>query len=163
MSNSLWPHGLQHARLPCSFIISQSLLKLTSIESKMPSNHLILFGPLFLLPSVFPSIRVFSSELAFLIRWPKYWSFNFNISPSNKYSGLISFRIDWFDLLAVQETLKRLLQHHSLKASILQHSAFFMVQHSHPYMTTGKTTVLTRWKFVGKECFCFLICFLDLS
>ena len=112
---------------------------------------------------VFPSIRVFSSELAFHIRWPKYWSFNFNISPSNKYSGLISFRIDWFDLLAVQETLKHLLQHHSLKASILQHSAFFMVQHSHPYMTTGKTTVLTRWKFVSKECFCFSICFLDLS
>ena len=162
MSNSLWPHGLQHARLPCSFIISQSLLKLTSIESKMPSNHLILFRPLLLL-SIFPSIRVFSSELAFHIRWPKYWSFNFNISPSNKYSGLISFRIDWFDLLAVQETLKCLLQHHSLKASILQHSAFFMVQHSHPYMTTGKTTVLTRWNFVGKECLCFLICFLDLS
>ena len=119
--------------------------------------------PFLLLPSIVPSIRIFSSELAFCIRWPKYWSSNFSISPSNEWSGLVSFRIDWFDLLAVQETLKRLLQHHSLKASILQHSAFFMVQHSHPYMTTGKTTVLTRWNFVGKECLCFLICFLDLS
>ena len=167
MSNSLWHHGLQHARLPCSFTISQSLLKLTSIESKMPSNHLILSGPLLLLPSIFSSIRVFSSKLSLHIRWPKNWSFNFNISPSNDYSGLISFRIDWFDLLAVLGTIKCLLQHHSSKASILQHSAFmvqhsaFMVQHSHPYMTTGKTTALTRWNFVGKEFLCFLIWFLD--
>ena len=115
--------------------ISQSLLKLTSTESAMPSNHLVLCRPL-LLPSIFPSIRAFSDELAFHIRWPKYWSFSF--SPSNEYSGLTSFRIDWFDLLAVQGTLKSLLQHHSLKASILWCSAFFIVQLSHPYMTTGK-------------------------
>ena len=110
-----------------SFTISQSLLKLISIELMMPSNHLILCHPLLLLPSVFPSIRVFSSESALCIWWPKYWSFSFSISPSNEYSGLISFRTDWFDLLAVQETLKSLLQHHSLKASVLQYSAFFMV------------------------------------
>ena len=123
---------------------SQSLLKLMSIELMMPSNHLILCCPLLLLPSVFPSIRVFSNESAFRIRWPKYWSFSFNISPSNEYSGLISFRIDWFDLLAVQGTLKSLLQHHSLKTSILWCSAFFMAQHSHPYVTTGKTIALIR-------------------
>ena len=116
----------------------------------MPSNHLLLCRPLFLLPSVFPSIRVFSNESAVYIRWPKYWSLSFSISPSNEYSGLISFRIDWLDLLAVQGTLKSLLQHHSLKASILQHSAFFMVQLSHLYMTTGKTTALTIQTFVGK-------------
>ena len=116
----------------------------------MPSNHLILCHPLLLLPSIFPSIRVFSYELALCIRWPKYWSFSFSISPSNEYSGLISFRIDWFDLLAVQRTLKSLLQHHSSKASILQHSAFFVVQLSHPYMTTSRTIVLTRWTFAGK-------------
>ena len=116
----------------------------------MPSNHLILCRPLLLLPSVFPSIRVFSSESVLPIRWPKYWSFSFSISPSNEYSGLISFRMDWFDLLAVQGTLKRLLQHHSLKASILQLSAFFIVQLSHPYKTTGKTIALTRQTFVGK-------------
>ena len=115
----------------------------------MPSNHLILCHPL-LLPSVFPNFRVFSSELALCTRWPKDWSFSFSISPSNKYSGLISFRIDCFDLLAVQGTLKSLLQHHSSKASILWHSAFFMVQLSHPHMTTGKTIALTRWTFVGK-------------
>ena len=116
----------------------------------MPSNHLILCHPLHLLPSIFPSIRVFSNESVLQIRWPKYWSFSSSISPSNEYSGLISFRIDWFDLLAVQATLKSLLQHHSSKASILWHSAFFTVQLSHPYMTTGKTIALTRWNFVGK-------------
>ena len=115
----------------------------------MPSNHLILCHPLLFLPSIFPSIRVFSNESALCIRWPKYWSFSFNISPSNEYSGLISFRMDWLDLLAVQGT-KSLLQHRSLKASILQCSAFFIVQLSHPYMTTGKTTALTRWTFVDK-------------
>ena len=133
-----------------SFSISQSLLKLMSIESVMSSNCLILCHPLLLLPSVFPSIKVFSSESALCIRWPKYWSFSFSISPSNEYSGLISFRTDWFDLLAVQGTLKSLLQHHSSKASVLQCSAFFMVQLSHPYMTTGKIIALTRWTFVGK-------------
>ena len=116
----------------------------------MSSNHLILCCPLLLLPSAFPSIRVFSNQSVLCIRWPKYWSFSFSVSPSNEYSGLISFRIDWLDLLAVQCTLKSLLQHHSSKASILQHSTFFLVQLSHPYMTTGKTIVLTRWTFVGK-------------
>ena len=116
----------------------------------MSSNHLVLCYPLLLLPSIFPSIRVFSNELALCIRWPKYWSFSFSISPSNEYSGLISFRMDWFDLLAVQGTLTSLLQHHTSKASILRHSAFFMVQLSHPYMITGKTISLTRWTFVGK-------------
>ena len=128
---------------------SQSLLKLRSRESVTPSNHPILCHPLLLLPSIFPSIRVFSSESVLCIRWPKYWSFSFSISPSNEHPGLI-FRIDWFDLLAVQGTPKSLLQHHSSKASILRHSAFFVVQLSHPYMTTGKTTALTRWTFVGK-------------
>ena len=127
---------------PCqdslSFTISRSLLKLMSIESVMPSTHLVLCYPLLLLPSIFPSIRVFSNELALCITWPKCWSFSFRISPSNEYSGLISFRIDWLDLLAVQGTLKSLLQHHSSKASILQRSAFFTVQLSHPYMTTEK-------------------------
>ena len=123
---------------------SRSLLKLMSIESVMPSNHLILCHPLLLLPSIFPSITVFSDESALRIRWPKDWSFSFNISPSNEYSGLISFRMDWLDLLAVQRTLKSLLQHHSSKASILRHSAF---QLSHPYVTTGKTIALTRWTF----------------
>ena len=128
---------------------SWSLLKLMSIESLMPSSHLILCCPL-LPPSIFPSIRVFSNESALHIRWPKYWSFSLNISPSNEYSGLISFRIDWLDLLAVQETLKSLLQHHSSKVPILRCSAFFIVQLSHPYMTTGKTIALTRRTFVGK-------------
>ena len=129
---------------------SQSLLKLMSIKSVMPSNHPILCRPFLLLPSTFPSIRVFSNESIPRIRWPKYWSFSFNISPFNEYSGLISFRTDWLDLLAVQETLKSLLQHHSSKASILMHSAFFIVQLSHAYMTTGKTIALARWTFVGK-------------
>ena len=132
-----------------SFTISRSLLKLTSIESVMPSNHLILCHPL-LLPSIFPCIRVFSNESALRIRWPKYWSFILSISPSNEYPELISFRMDWLDLLAVQGTLKSLLQHHSLKASVLWCSAFFIVQLSHPYMTTGKTVALTMWNFVGK-------------
>ena len=138
---------------PCqaslSFTISWSWLKFMSIESMVPSNHLILCHPL-LLPSIFPSNRVFSNELALSIRWPNYWSFSFSISPSNEYSGLISFRIDWFDLLAVQGTLKSFLQHHSLKASILWHSAFFMVQLSYPYTTSRKTIALTRRTFVGK-------------
>ena len=121
-----------------------------SIESVMPSNHLILCSPLLLLPSIFPNIRVFTTESVLHIRWPKYWSFSFNISPSYEYSELISFRMDWLDLLAVQGTLKSLLQHHSSKASILQCSAFFIVQLSHPYMTTGKTIALTRRTFVGK-------------
>ena len=128
----------------------QSPPKPESIESVMPSNHLILCCPLLLLPSIFPRIRVFSSESALRIRWPKYWSFSFNISPSNEHPGLISFRMDWLDLLSVQGTLKSLLQHHSSKASILLHSAFFIVQLSHPYMTTGKTIALTRRTFVGK-------------
>ena len=126
-------------------------LKLISIVSVMPSNHLILCRPLLLLPSIFPSIRVFSNESVLPIRWPKYWSFSFSISPSNEYSGLIFFRMDWLDLLTVQVTLKSLLQHHSSKALILQHSAFFIVQLSHPYMTTGKTIAFTRQTFVGKE------------
>ena len=129
---------------------SQNLLKLMSFESVMPSNHLILCRPCLLLPSILPSIRGFSNESALRIRRPNYRSSSFSISPSNEYSGLISFRIDWFDLLAVQGTLKSLLQHHSSKASVLQCSAFLTVQLSHPYMTTGKTIVLTRWTFVGK-------------
>ena len=132
---------------------SQSLPKLMSIESEMPSNHLVLCHPLFISPSIFPSIRVFSNESVLHIRWPKYWSFQLQwcyICPSNEHSGLISFRMDWLDLLAVQETLKSLFQHHSLKASVLRHSAFYTVQLSHPYMTTGKTIALTRWAFVGK-------------
>ena len=129
---------------------SRSPPKPMSIESVMPSNDLILCCPLLLLPSIFSNIRVFSNASALHKRWPKYWSFSFNISPSNEYPGLISFRMDWLDLLAVQGTLKSLLQHHSSKASILQHSAFFIVQLSHPYMITGKTIALTRWTFVGK-------------
>ena len=124
--------------------------KLMSIESVMPSSHLILCRPLLLLPSIFPSMRDFSSESALRIRWPKYWSFSFNISPSNEHPGLVSFRKGWLDLLAIQWALKSLLQHHSSKASILQCSAFFRVQLSHPYMTTGKTIALNRWTFVGK-------------
>ena len=130
-----------------------SLLKLMSIESVMPTNHLILCRPLLLLPSIFPSIRIFSDESVLFIRGPKYWSFSFSISPSNEHPGLISFRMDWLDLLAAQGTLKSLLQHHSSKASILRCSAFFIVQLSHPYMTTGKTIALSRWTFVGKVMF----------
>ena len=129
----------------------------------MPSNHPILCRPLLLLPSIFPNIRVFSNESALHIRWPKYWSLSFRISPSNEDSGLISFRMDWLDLLTVQGTLKSLLQHHSSKASILLHSAFFIAQLSHPYMTTGKTIALTRWTFVGKVMSLRLICCLDWS
>ena len=129
---------------------SRSSPRLTSIESVMPSSHLILCRPLLLLPSIFPSIRVFSNEPTLHNRWPKYWSFSFSISPPNEYSGLISPRMDWLDLLAVQGTLKSLLQHHSSKASILLRSAFFIVQLSHPHVTTGKTISLTRWTFVGK-------------
>ena len=139
----------QHCQSAFSSVQLLSLLKLMYIELVMPSNHLTLFHPL-LLPSIFPSIRVFPNESVLHNRWPKCWSFIFNISPSNEYSGLISFRMDWLDLLAVQETLKSLLQHHSSKASILWCSAYFIVQLSHPYMTTGKTIALTRWTFVGK-------------
>ena len=130
------------------FTISRSLFKLMSIKLVMPSNHLILWHPLLLLPSIFPSIRVFSNESILHIRWPKYWSFSFSISPSNEYSGLISFRMDWLDHLAVQGTLRSSFQHQSSKASVLQRSAFFIVQLSHPYMTTGKTIALTRWTFL---------------
>ena len=145
---TLWPAACQ-ARLSSN--VSQSLLKFMSIKSVvMISNHLILCRPLLLLPSILPRIKIFSNESALRIRWPKYGSFSFSISPSNEYWGLISFKIDWFDLLAVQGTLKSLLQHHSSKASILKCSFFFTVQLSHPYMTTGKTIVMTRWAFVGK-------------
>ena len=144
---TLWTAALQAS---LSMTNSWSLLKLMSTESVMPSNHLILCYPLLLPPSIFPSIRVFSNESVLRIRWPKYWSFTFSISPSNEYSGLISFRMDWLDLCAVQGTLKSLLQHHSSKASILLHSVFFIVQYSHPYTTTGKNIALTRWTFVGK-------------
>ena len=149
MSDSATPWTAAH-QASLFFTIPWSLLKLLSIELVMPSNHLILCHPLLLLPSNFPSIRVFSNELALRIRWPKYWSFSFSISPSNEYSGLISFRIDWSDLLAVQGTLNSLLQHDSSKASILWHSTFFIVQLSHPYMTTGNTISLSRQTFVGK-------------
>ena len=131
---------------------SRRLLKLMSIESVMPSKHLILCHPLLLLPSIFSSIRVYSNELVLPMRWPHYWTFSFSVSPSNEHPGLISFRMDWLDLLAVQGTLKSLLQHHSSKASITQCSAFFIVQVSHPYMTTGKTIALTRWTFVEVLC-----------
>ena len=145
--STLWTTACQDS---LSITNSLSLLKLMFIESVLSSNHLILCRPLLLPPSIFPSIRVFSNESVLHVRWPKYWSFSFSISPSNEYSGLISFRMDWLDLLAVQGTLKSLLQYHSSKTSILQHSAFFTVQFSHPYMTTGKTIALTRWTFVGK-------------
>ena len=136
--------------LPVQHQLPETSLKLMSIESVMPSSHLVLCRPLLLLPPIPPSIRVFSNESALCIRWVKYWSFSFNISPSNEHPGLISFRMDWLDLLAVQGTLKSLLQHHSAKASILQCSAFFLAQLLHPYMTTGKTIALTRRTFVGK-------------
>ena len=150
VSDSLWPRGLQPLQASLSFTISCSLLEVLSIESVMPSNHLILCRLLLLLPSIFPSIKVFSNESFLLIRWPRYWSFSFSISPSNDYSGLISFRIDRLDLLAVQVILKSLLQHHSAKATVLWCSAFSMAQLSHPYMTTGKTIALTIQSFVSK-------------
>ena len=149
MSNSVILRTAAH-QASLSIASSRSPPKPMSIESVVASNHLILCRPLLLLPSIFASIRVFSNESALRIRWPKYWSFSFSISPSNEHPGLISFRIDWLDLLAVQGTLKSLLQHHSSKASILQCSAFFIVQLSHPYMTTGKTTALTRWTLLAK-------------
>ena len=150
MSDSLRPPWTAAHQASLSITNSQSLLKLMSIASVMPSNHLILCRPLHLLPSICPSIRVFSSKWVLHIRWPKYWSFSFSISPSNEYLGLISFRMDWLDILTVQGTLKSPLQHHSSKASILCFLAFFIVQLSYPYKTTGKTIALTRWTFVGK-------------
>ena len=149
VSDSATPWTAAH-QASLSITNSQSYLKLMSIESVMPSNRLIFCCPLLLPPSIFPSIRVFSNESTLFMRWPKYWSFSFNISPSNEHSGLISCRMDWLDLLAVQGALKSLLQHHSSKASILRCLLFFIVQLSHPYMTTVKTTALTRWTFVGK-------------
>ena len=149
MSDSLRPHELQHTRPPVHHN-SRSSLRLMSIESVMPSSHLILCLSLLLLPPIPPSITVFSNESTLSMRWPKYWSFSFSIIPSKEIPGLISFRMDWLDLHAVQGTLKSLLQHHSSKASILQHSAFFTVQLSYPYMTTGKTIALTRWTLVSK-------------
>ena len=151
VSSSLRPHGLHVAcQASLSFTVPQNLLKLMSIQSVMPSNHSILCHPLLLLPSVFPRIRVFSSETALRIRWPKYWSFSFSNNPSKEYSELISFRTDWFDLLAVQGTLETLLQYHSSKPSVLQHSVFNVVHLSHSYVTPGKTMALTRWTFVAK-------------
>ena len=147
LSATLWTAAHQAS---LSITNSQRLLKLMSVESVMPSNHLILCRPLLLLPSIFPSIRVFSNESVLRIRWPKYWSFSFSISPLNEYSGLISFRIHWFDFFEVQRTLKCLFQHQSSNASVLKCSAFFMVQLSHPYMTTGKTIALTSWTFVSR-------------
>ena len=169
-----WLQSLSHVRLlatpwiaacqaSLSITNSWSSLRLMSIESVMPSSHLILCCPLLLLPPIPPSIRVFSNESTLCIRWPKYWSFSFNNIPSKEYPGLISFRMDWLDLLEVQGTLKSLLQHHSSKASILQHSSFFTVQLSHPYMTTGKTIALTRQTFVGKVMSLLLICYLGWS
>ena len=158
-SATLWTAAHQAS---LSFTTSQSLLKLMSIELVMPSSQLILCHSLLLPPSIFPSIKVFSNESVLLIRWPKYWSSSFNTSPSNKYSGLISFRMDWLDLLAVQGTLKSLLQHHSSKASILRCSDFFMVQLSHPYMTTGKTIALTRRTF-GLVTHILMVCYSPLG
>ena len=157
MSNSVTPWTAAH-QASLSFTISRSLLKLMFIVLVMPPDHLIFSHPVLLLPLIFPSIRVFSNESALCSRWPEYWSFSFSISPSNEYSRLIFFRIDWFDLPEVQGTLMNsLLQHHSSKASILPHSAFFMVPSSHPYMTTEKTIVLTIWTFVSNiSAFCFL-------
>ena len=155
MSNSSTPWTAAH-QASLSITNPRSLLKLMPIEWVMPSNHLIPCHPLLLPPSIFPSIRVFSNESVLHIRWSKYWSYSFSISPFNEYSGLISFRMDWLNFLAVQGTLKSLLQHHSSKASILRCSAFFMVRLSHPYMTTGKTIALTRWTFVSKVMFLLL-------
>ena len=150
MSDSLHPHGLQYARFPCPSPTPGAYSDSLPIKSVIPSNHLILCSPLLLLPSIFLSIKVFSNESVLHIIWPKHWSFSFSISPSNEHLEMISFTIGWLDLLAVRGTLKSLLQHHSSKASILWHSAFFTVQPSHPYMTTGKTVALTRWTSVGK-------------
>ena len=159
LSDSLQPHGLRHARLPCPSLSPRICSDSCPVESVMLSKHLILFCPILLLPSIFPSIRIFSSESALHIRWPKYWSFSF--SPFSEYSELISFMVDW---LAVQGTLKNLLLHHSSKASILWLSAFFTVQLSHPCTTTGKTIALTRWGLLSaKWCLCFLMCYLGLS
>jgi len=150
VSDSLGPHWLQHARPPCPSPTPGAWSNSMSIELVMPSNHLILCHHFLFLPSIFPSIRVFSHKSVLWIRWPKFWSLSFSISPSNEYSGLISFRMDWLDFLTVQGTLKSPLQHHSSKASILRHSAFFIVQLLHLYMTTGNTIDFTRWTFVGK-------------
>ena len=158
VSDSLWAHGLQHAGLPCPSPTPR--IYSNSCPLSYPSNHLILCRLLLLPPSIFPSIMVFSNESALLIRWPKYQSFSFNISPSNEYSGRIPFRMDWLDLLVVQGTLMSLPQHHISKASILWHSAFFIVQLSHPYVTTGKTIALTRGPLLAKWCLCFWICYL---
>ena len=162
MSNSLQPHGLQHIRLFCPSL-SPSLLKFMSIPLLILSDHLILWCSLLLLPSTFPSIRVFSNESALHMMWPEYWNFNFSISSSNKYSGLISFRVDWFDLFTVQGTLKSLLQHHCLKALILWHSAFFMVQLSHFTWLLEKSYIWLYEPLSAKWCFCFLIRGLGLS
>ena len=153
MSDSLQPPRIAARQAPLSITNSRSSLRLTSIESVMPSSHLILCHPLLLLPPIPPSIRIFSNESTLRVRWPKYWRFSFSISPSKEQPGLISFRMDWLDLLAVQGTRKSLLQHHSSKASVLRQSDFFTVQLSHPYMTTGKTIALTRRTFVGKVMF----------
>ena len=162
--NSVWLFATPWTAALRFFTVSQSLLKFMSIDSVMPSNHLILCCPLLLLPLIFPSIRVFYNELALLIRWPKYWSFNFSVSPFNEYWGLISFRLtSLISLLSMGGTFKSLIQHHCLKASILWHSAFFMVQLSHLYKTTGKTITLTIRTLWVKWCLCFLICCLDLS
>ena len=159
VSNSLRPHGLKHARLPCPSPSPGVCWNSCPFESVIPSNHLILCCPLLLLPSVFPSIRVFSKESVLLIRWPKDWSFSFNISPSNEYSGLISFRMDWLDLLAVHRTFNNLLQHHNLKSINSLVLSLIYGPTLHPYMTTGKTIPLTGWIYVGKVMSLFLFCF----
>ena len=163
MSNSLQPHGLQHTRPPCPSPTPRVYLNSCPLSQRCHPTISYSVVPFSSLPSIFTSIRVFSDEYVLRISWAKYWSFSFNISPSNEYSGLISFRMDWLDLLAVQGTFKSLLQHNSSKASNLWHSAFFAVQLSHPYMTTGKTIDLTRWTLLAKWCPCFLICCLDWS
>ena len=163
VSNSLRPHGPQHARPPCPSPTRRVHPNSVCIESGMPSSHLILCRPLLLLPLIPPSIRVFSNKSTLRMRWPKYWSFSLSISPSNEHPGLVSFRMDWLDLLEVQGTCKSLLQHHSSKASVLWCSAFFIVQLLHPYMTTGKTIALTRRTFVGKVMSLVFICCLGCS
>ena len=163
MSNSFRPRGLQHTRLPCPSLSPRACSNSCLLCRWCHPLHLVLRRPSLLPPSIFPSIRVFSNKSALCFRWPKYWSFSFRMTPSSEHSGLISFRIDWFDLLAVQGTLKSLLQHQTSKASILCHSVFFMVWFSHPYMTTGKTIALTRQTFLAKWCLCFLICCLGWS